>query len=148
MLNSNLISSLKTISLVLFNGYELWGDKVNNKYILTVTMNSLSLCKPLRLQFLLSPSIDIIFLVSFLWLLEALLFSFFVIIRVTIIDVTVVNIRIISIRVIAIFTTLLLLSLNILDICVILLLPLLLFLCYHYYYRYYIFIFLKRRRKI
>lgn len=139
---------LKTISLTLFNGFELWGDKVNKKYILTVTMNSLSLCKPLRLQFLLSPNIDIIFLVSFLWLLEVLLFSFFVIIRVTIIDVTIVNIRIISIRVIAIFTILLLLSLNILDICVILLLPLLLLLCYHYYYRYYIFIFLKRRRKI
>lgn len=139
---------LKTISLILFNGFELWGDKVNTKYILTVTMNSLSLCKPLRLQFLLSPSIDIIFLVSFLWLLEVLLFSFFVIIRVTIIDVTIVNIRIISIRVIAIFTILLLLSLNILDICVILLLPLLLLLCDHYYYRYYIFIFLKRRRKI
>lgn len=139
---------LKTISLTLFNGFELWGDKVNKKYILTVTMNSLSLCKPLRLQFLLSPNIDIIFLVSFLWLLEVLLFSFFVIIRVTIIDVTIVNIRIISIRVIAIFTILLLLSLNILDICVILLLPLLLLLCDHYYYRYYIFIFLKRRRKI
>ena len=136
---------LKTISLILFNGFELWGDKVNKKYILTVTMNSLSLCKPLRLQFLLSPSIDIIFLVSFLWLLEVLLFSFFVIIRVTIIDVTIVNIRIISIRVIAIFTILLLLSLNI---CVILLLPLLLLLCDHYYYRYYIFIFLKRRRKM